>query len=54
MRREKNIQLDGEKQQQEIVLSEFNNKKRIKRRIRKKKRDAENLQIAIKRLVKQR
>jgi septal ring factor EnvC (AmiA/AmiB activator) len=45
-------QLDGEKQQQEIVLSELQQQeKELKEELEKKKRDAENLQIAIKRLI---
>jgi septal ring factor EnvC (AmiA/AmiB activator) len=45
-------QLDGEKQQQEIVLSELQQQeKELKQELEKKKRDAENLQIAIKRLI---
>lgn len=46
------IQLDGEKQQQEIVLSELQQQeKELKEELEKKKRDAENLQIAIKKLI---
>lgn len=46
------LQLDGEKQQQEIVLSELQQQeKELKEELEKKKRDAENLQIAIKRLI---
>lgn len=45
-------QLDGEKQQQEIVLSELQKQeKELKEELEKKKRDAENLQIAIKKLI---
>jgi len=50
--KEEKIQLDGEKQQQEIVLSELQQQeKQLKEELEKKKRDAENLQIAIKRLI---
>lgn len=49
---EEKQQLDGEKQQQEIVLSELQQQeKELKEELEKKKRDAENLQIAIKRLI---
>jgi septal ring factor EnvC (AmiA/AmiB activator) len=49
---EEKQQLDGEKQQQEIVLSELQKQeKELKEELEKKKRDAENLQIAIKRLI---
>ena len=49
---EEKSQLDGEKQQQEIVLSELQQQeKELKEELEKKKRDAENLQIAIKRLI---
>lgn len=45
-------QLDSEKQQQEIVLSELQHQeKELKQELEKKKRDAENLQIAIKKLI---
>ncbi len=45
-------QLDSEKQQQEIVLSELQQQeKELKEELEKKKRDAENLQIAIKKLI---
>jgi murein hydrolase activator len=45
-------QLDGEKQQQEIVLSELqSHEKELKEELEQKKRDASNLQIAIKRLI---
>jgi septal ring factor EnvC (AmiA/AmiB activator) len=45
-------QLDGEKQQQEIVLSELQQQeKELKTELEKKKRDAENLQIAIRKLI---
>lgn len=50
--KEEKLQLDGEKQQQEIVLSELQHQeKQLKEELEKKKRDAENLQIAIKRLI---
>ncbi len=50
--KDEKIQLDGEKQQQEIVLSELQQQeKELKDELEKKKRDAENLQIAIKRLI---
>jgi septal ring factor EnvC (AmiA/AmiB activator) len=50
--KDEKIQLDGEKQQQEIVLSELQQQeKELKAELEKKKRDAENLQIAIKRLI---
>jgi septal ring factor EnvC (AmiA/AmiB activator) len=50
--KEEKSQLDGEKQQQEIVLSELQQQeKELKVELEKKKRDAENLQIAIKRLI---
>lgn len=50
--KEEKQQLDGEKQQQEIVLSELQQQeKELKAELEKKKRDAENLQIAIKRLI---
>jgi septal ring factor EnvC (AmiA/AmiB activator) len=50
--KEEKTQLDGEKQQQEIVLSELQQQeKELKEELEKKKRDAENLQIAIKRLI---
>ncbi len=50
--KEEKIHLDGEKQQQEIVLSELQKQeKELKGELEKKKRDAENLQIAIKRLI---
>ncbi|MES2763582.1 MAG: peptidoglycan DD-metalloendopeptidase family protein [Bacteroidota bacterium] len=50
--KEEKLQLDGEKQQQEIVLSELQQQeKELKEELEKKKRDAENLQIAIKRLI---
>jgi septal ring factor EnvC (AmiA/AmiB activator) len=50
--KEEKTQLDGEKQQQEIVLSELQSQeKELKEELEKKKRDAENLQIAIKRLI---
>lgn len=49
---EEKSQLDGEKQQQEIVLSELQQQeKELKEELEKKKRDAENLQIAIRRLI---
>jgi septal ring factor EnvC (AmiA/AmiB activator) len=45
-------QLDGEKQQQELVLNELQQQeKELKAELEKKKKDAENLQIAIKRLI---
>ncbi len=50
--KEEKTQLDGEKQQQEIVLSSLQQQeKELKEELEKKKRDAENLQIAIKRLI---
>lgn len=50
--KEEKTQLDGEKQQQEIVLSELQQQeKELKEELEKKKRDAENLQIAIRRLI---
>ena len=50
--KEEKTHLDGEKQQQEIVLSELQQQeKELKEELEKKKRDAENLQIAIKRLI---
>lgn len=50
--KEEKQQLDGEKQEQEIVLSELQQQeKELKEELEKKKRDAENLQIAIKRLI---
>jgi len=49
---EEKIQLDGEKQQQEIVLNELQQQeKELKQELEKKKRDAENLQLAIKKLI---
>lgn len=49
---EEKHQLDSEKQQQEIVLNELQKQeKQIKTELEKKKRDAENLQIAIKKLI---
>lgn len=46
------VHLDGEKHQQEIVLNELQQQeKELKEELEKKKRDAENLQIAIKRLI---
>lgn len=45
-------QLNGEKQQQEIALSELQQQeKELKEELQKKKRDAENLQLAIKKLI---
>jgi septal ring factor EnvC (AmiA/AmiB activator) len=50
-KKEKN-QLDGEKRQQEIVLNELQQQeKELKAQLEKKKRDAEELQMAIKRLI---
>ena len=50
--KEEKQQLDGEKQQQEIVLSELQQQeKELKQELEKKKRDAENLQIAIRHLI---
>lgn len=44
--------LDGEKQQQEIVLSELQKQeKNLKEELETKRRDAANLQVAIKRLI---
>ena len=49
---EEKQQLDGEKQQQEIVLSELQQQeKELKEELEKKKHDAEQLQVAIKRLI---
>ena len=45
-------QLDGEKRQQEIVLNELQQQeKELKTQLEKKKRDAEELQLSIKRLI---
>lgn len=45
-------QLDGEKRQQEIVLNELQQQeKELKGQLEKKKRDAEELQLSIKRLI---
>jgi len=45
-------QLDGEKRQQEIVLNELQQQeKKLKAQLEKKKRDAEELQLSIKRLI---
>lgn len=50
--KEQKQQLDGEKQQQEIVLSELQqHEKELKTELEQKKRDAENLQIAIRKLI---
>jgi septal ring factor EnvC (AmiA/AmiB activator) len=50
--KDEKTQLDSEKQQQEIVLSELQHQeKELKQELEKKKRDAENLQIAIKKLI---
>ena len=50
--KEQKQQLDGEKQQQEIVLSELQQQEHeLKQELEKKKRDAENLQIAIRKLI---
>jgi len=50
--KDEKTQLDGEKQQQEIVLSELQQQeKELKEELEKKKSDAENLQIAIKKLI---
>lgn len=50
--KEEKSQLDGEKQQQEIALSELQQQeKELKAELEKKKRDAENLQLAIKKLI---
>lgn len=50
--KEEKMQLDGEKQQQEIALSEIQQQeKELKEELHKKKRDAENLQLAIKKLI---
>jgi len=52
--KEEKIQLDSEKNQQEIVLSELQKQeKELKAELEKKKRDAENLQIAIKKLIQE-
>jgi septal ring factor EnvC (AmiA/AmiB activator) len=49
---EQKQQLSGEKQQQEIVLSELQQQeKELKKELEKKKVDAQNLQIAIKKLI---
>ena len=49
---EQKQQLSGEKQQQEIVLSELQKQeKELKKELEKKKVDAQNLQIAIKKLI---
>lgn len=50
--KEEKTLLDGEKQQQEIVLSELQSQeKELKDELENKRRDAANLQIAIKRLI---
>ena len=50
--KEEKVQLDSEKNQQEIVLSELQKQeKELKAELEKKKRDAENLQLAIKKLI---
>ena len=50
--KEEKLQLDGEKQQQEIVLSELQQQeKELKEELENKRRDAANLQLAIKRLI---
>lgn len=50
--KEEKTQLDSEKQQQEIVLSELQQQeKELKEELEKKKRDAENLQLAIRKLI---
>lgn len=50
--KEEKTLLDGEKQQQEIVLSELQQQeKELKEELEKKKRDAENLQLAIRKLI---
>lgn len=52
--KEEKTQLDSEKNQQEIVLSELQKQeKELKQELEKKKRDAENLQIAIKKLIQE-
>lgn len=49
---EEKIQLDSEKQQQEVVLNELQKQEReLKEELEQKKRDAENLQLAIKKLI---
>ena len=49
---EQKQQLSGEKKQQEIVLSELQQQeKELKKELEKKKLDAQNLQIAIKKLI---
>ena len=49
---EQKQQLSGEKQQQEIVLSELQQQeKELKKELEKKKVDAQNLQIAMKKLI---
>jgi septal ring factor EnvC (AmiA/AmiB activator) len=50
--KEEKLHLDGEKQEQEIVLSELQNQeKELKEELENKRRDAANLQIAIRRLI---
>lgn len=50
--KEEKSQLDSEKKQQEVVLSELQKQeKELKVELEQKRRDAENLQIAIKRLI---
>lgn len=50
--KDEKIQLDGEKQQQEIVLTELQQQeKELKEELESKKRDAENLQLAIRKLI---
>ena len=50
--KEERLNLDAEKQQQEIVLNELQQQeKELKAELEKKRRDAENLQLAIKKLI---
>jgi murein hydrolase activator len=50
--KEEKTQLDGEKMQQELVLNELQKQeKELKAELEKKKLDAQNLQLAIKRLI---
>jgi septal ring factor EnvC (AmiA/AmiB activator) len=50
--KEEKVQLDGEKKEQEIVLNDLQKQEReLKEELEKKKKDAENLQIAIKKLI---
>lgn len=50
--KEEKSMLDNEKQQEEVVLNELQHQeKELKEELEKKKRDAENLQLAIKKLI---